>query len=187
MLEWYVKHAYLSSSGCQLLSQGFQFLLLNKQLLIVSLSQRLQGNNPLKTLHAKQKFQDKQGTRCIFWTGNSKKQPSIRQRGQVLVHLQQLAFVGAGRSDMTFGHFINLSPEVSILLLESLQLCLCFWDRAAGFETQPGDEVLFSTFRGHGFFTGVTQNSTEKRTIHRGNLSTMWMDTENRNDSIYIK
>lgn len=49
MLEWHVKHAYFSSSGCQLLSQGFQFLLLNKQLLIVSLSQRLQGKNPLKT------------------------------------------------------------------------------------------------------------------------------------------
>lgn len=50
------QHAYLSSPGCQLLPQGFQFLLLNKQLLIVSLSQRLQGNNPLKTiLHVMQK------------------------------------------------------------------------------------------------------------------------------------
>lgn len=180
MLEWYVRHAYLSSSGCQLLSQGFQFLLLNKQLLTISLSQRLQGKNPLKTLQATHK--NKQGTVGIFWTGNSKKtkqKPSIRQRGQALVHLQQLAFVRAGRSDVPFGHFINLSPEVSVLLLESLHLCLRLWDRGAGFEAQPGNKVLFSTFRGHGFFTGVTQNSTEKRTLHQGNLSTMWMDTEN--------
>lgn len=92
-----------------------------------------------------------------------KKTSSIWQRGQALAHLQQLASVGAGRSGVPFGHFINLSPEVSILLLESLQLCLRLWHRVAGFESQPGDEILFSTFRGHGFFTGVTQNSVGKK------------------------
>lgn len=44
--------------------QGFQFLLLNKQLLTISLSQRLQGKNPLKTLQATHK--NKQGTVGIF-------------------------------------------------------------------------------------------------------------------------
>lgn len=169
------------SSSCSLTSSCWLFLSRSVSREIIRWKHYMPSRN----------FKTSKAHVAYFWTGNSKnppkKQPSIRQRGQALVHLQQLAFVGAGRSDMTFGHFINLSPEVSILLLESLQLCLCFWDRAAGFETQPGDEVLFSTFRGHGFFTGVTQNSTEKRTIHRGNLSTMWMDTENRNDSIYIK
>lgn len=38
----------LSSSGCQLLSHCLQLLLFNKQLLIVSLPQRLQGKDPLK-------------------------------------------------------------------------------------------------------------------------------------------
>lgn len=78
-------------------------------------------------------------------------------------YLQQLAFVGAGRPDVPSGHFINLSPEVSVLLFESLQLCLGLGDRVAGFEAQPGDEVLFSTFGGHGCFTGATQ----KKGLHK--------------------
>lgn len=78
-------------------------------------------------------------------------------------YLQQLAFVGAGRPDVPSGHVIDLSPEVSVLLFESLQLCLGLGDRVAGFEAQPGDEVLFSTFGGHGRFTGATQ----KKDLHK--------------------
>lgn len=78
-------------------------------------------------------------------------------------YLQQLAFVGAGRPDVPSGHFINLSPEVSVLLFEFLQLCLGLGDRVAGFEAQPGGEVLFSTFGGHGCFTGATQ----KKELHK--------------------
>lgn len=167
-LEWYFR-AYLSSTGCQLLSQGFQFLLLNKQLLVVSLSQRLEGKNPLHpTSHTTQKLQSKQGAvrQALCSEGNPKKS-STWQTGQALLffffYLQQLAFVGAGRPDVAAGHFIDLSPEVSVLLFESLQLCLGLGDRVAGFEAQAGDKVLFSTFGGHDCFTGATQ----KKELHK--------------------
>lgn len=72
---------------------------------------------------------------------------------QTFLHLQQLAFIGVGWFDMPFGQFINLSPEVRVLLPESLQLHLGhLGGRAAGFEAQPGDDGLFSTFRRHGDF-----------------------------------
>lgn len=69
---------------------------------------------------------------------------------------------------MPFGQFINLSPEVSVLLPDSLQLRLDLGGRTVGFETQPVDDGLFSTFRCHGCFVGVeevTETSTEKRGI----------------------
>lgn len=137
-------------------------------------------------MHTTQKFQNTSKAQPAYSELATQKKPLIWQQGEALAHLQQLAFVGAGWSGVPFGHFIHLSPEVSVLLLETLQLCLRLWHRFAWFEAQHGDEVLFSTFRGHSFFTGVNQNSGEKRTLHQGNLSTMWMDTDNHTNNRYL-
>lgn len=74
-----------------------------------------------------------------------------------LLYLQQLAFVRVGWFDVPFGQFINLSPEVSVLLPHFLQLCLSLGGRAAGFETQPGDDGLLSTFWCHGCCVSVDE------------------------------
>lgn len=134
MLELYVKHAYLSPSRCQLLSQGFQFLLLNKQLLIVSFSQRLQGKNPLKTtLHATQNCQNKQSTVFIFWTGNSKKKkkppnnPSIDREDRHLLTSSSLFLSEVG--GLTWRLAIS-----SIFLLRWAFSCLSLSSSASVFD-----------------------------------------------------
>lgn len=73
--------------------------------------------------------------------------PSCRRQ---CIYLQQLAFVGVGWLHVPFGEFIDLSPEVSVLLPDFVQLCFGLLGRAAGFETQPVGDGLFSTFRCHG-------------------------------------
>lgn len=65
---------------------------------------------------------------------------------------------------MPFGQVVNLSPEVSVLLPDSLQLCLDLGGRAVGFESQPVGDGLFSTFRCHGYFVGA-ETSADKQGI----------------------
>lgn len=55
---------------------------------------------------------------------------------------------------MPFGQFINLLPQVSVLLPDFVQLCLSLGAGAAGLETQPGDDGLLCTFGRHGSFVG---------------------------------
>lgn len=137
MLEWCVKHAHLSSSGCQLLSQGFQFLLFNKQLLIVSLSQRLQGKNPLKaTLRAMQKFQEKKKPRHslhnLNWTNLNIKNPQYSREDRHSFTSSSLLLSELG--DLT----CRLAASSTFLLRWAFS-CLSLSISASAFETEVLD------------------------------------------------
>lgn len=68
---------------------------------------------------------------------------------ECFLYLQQLAFVRIRGSDVAFGKFIHLPPEVCVLLPHFLHLSFNLRGGVAGFEPQPADEALFSTFRCH--------------------------------------
>lgn len=129
MLEWHVKHAYFSSSGCQLLSQGFQFLLLNKQLLIVSLSQRLQGKNPLKTTCIPRRNFKTSKAVCIFRTGDSRKPPQYGREDRHSLTSSSLPLSELG------GLACRLVTS-SIFLLRWAFSCLSLSSSASVFDTE---------------------------------------------------
>lgn len=65
-------------------------------------------------------------------------------------HLQQLALVRVGWLDVSLGQLINLPPQVSVLLPDSVQLGLSLGTRAARLKPQPTDEGLFCPLGCHG-------------------------------------
>lgn len=65
-------------------------------------------------------------------------------------HLEQFALVRVWRFDVSLGQFVNLPPQVSVLLPDSLQLGLSLGCRAARLESKSADDGLFRTLGCHG-------------------------------------
>lgn len=81
-------------------------------------------------------------------------------------HLQQFALVRVWWFDVSFGQFINLPPQVSVLLPDFLQLGLSLRGRAARLEPQSADDGLLRTLGCHGVpevsCTPVKENKTDE-------------------------
>lgn len=137
------------SSSCSLTSSCWLFLSRN-----VSRERILWG----KKQNTRQSMHIKKQENTVRKAWDSQLNPEFPERRRQIkrhIYLQQLAFVWIGWFDVSFGQLIDLSSEVSVLPPDFLQLRLGFGRRAAGFETQPGDDGLFGTFRCHGWFVEV--------------------------------
>lgn len=121
-----VLQTHLSSLSCQLLSQCFQLLFFTKQLLIVSLSQRLKGKNPLKqsTQHAQIKTQSRY-VHVYYSEGN----PKILQW-----HQQNKCFTSSSLLLSELGGLMCRLARSSIFLRRWAFSCLSLSSSTSAFE-----------------------------------------------------